>query len=312
MLTRYNGLYENLTPTQRQAIHRLTVCRYVEDIYHLSAHLQQVEGLTPGTPAFEQAFATKHTQIDGALAGYDKRTYVSAILMPDRDHGWIALASMRVLHGQRTHVVVADSIGHAASSIPTHRLLQSFEYPQLPDFDPNEVSESQISEVSRLVTADCALVEQVVHSGMIGQTELRAVLMSAFDELLVNFYRAGTPAVQVVGWIFNIKPRLARALKSKKRLNLVPLFSQGAEPTKLALTSSPDKLYFERWHGELYKLIPDSIGRDGTLAAVRYLASRDVSEWSNCEISLPYMLLHDDAFKCAIDRLETNLARRMM
>jgi hypothetical protein len=131
--------------------------------------------------------------------------------------------------------------------------------------------------------------------------------MWAFDELIINSYQTGKKAGQVAGWIFNVKPKLAVLLKLKKGLNLVPLFPFGTEPTSLALSSNPDKLYFQRWHAELYKLIPDTVERDGTLAAVRYLASRDIHEWLDCQISLPYLLIHDDELDIAINKLETNL-----
>ena len=171
MLTLYTGLYENLTAAQQRAIHKLTVHRYVEDIYHLDIHLQQTEGLTPGTPEFERAYASKYEQIQHALAQFDEHTYISAILLPDEAEEWIALASMRILQGQRADVAVAHSIGQADSSIPTHTLLQSFHYPQLPDFDPAVVAEAEIFEVSRLAAADHALAEQLIGAGVMGQTQ---------------------------------------------------------------------------------------------------------------------------------------------
>jgi hypothetical protein len=309
MLTLYTGMYENLTATQKRAVHKLTVHRYVDDIYHLRVHLQQTEDLMLGTSEYESIFAARYKQIQEALAHYDQRTYISAIFLPDRDREWVALASMRVQRGQHNGMIVAQSIGRADSSIPTHTLLQSFQYPQHPNFDPNAVTEAQICEVSRLVTADHELVEQWIHSEITSQAEIQAVLTWAFDELIVNSYQTGKTTGQVAGWIFNVKPKLALVLKLKKGLNLVPLFSGGAEPTSLALSSTPDKFYFQRWHAELYKLIPETIERDGTLAAVQYLADRDVHEWLDCEISLPYLLIHNEELEIAIDKLETDLAQ---
>lgn len=307
MLTLYTGMYENLTASQKRAVHQLTVRRYIDDIYHLQDYLQRTESLVPGTPEFESTFAVRYEQIQEALAHYDQRTYVSVIFLPDRDQDWIALASMRVVRGKHTDMIVTQSIGQADSSIPTHTLLRSFKYPQHRNFDPDTVTEERIYEVSRLVTADRELVEQLIQSGITTQAEIQSVLIWAFDELIINSYQTGKTVGTVAGWIFNIKPKLALLLKLKKGLNLVPLFSCGAEPTDLALSSNPDKLYFQRWHAELYKLIPNTIERDGTLAAVQYLASRDVHEWLDCEISLPYLLIHNEELEVAINKLETNL-----
>ncbi len=310
MLTLYTGLYGNLSAARQQAIHTLTVRRYVKDIYHLDAHLQQSEGLTPGTPEFEQAYAAKYQQIRQALAEFDDHTYVSAILLSDAAGDWIALASMRILQGKRSDVAVGQSIGCADSSIPTHTLLQSFHYPQLPNFDAATVTEAEICEISRLVAADHELAEQLIRAGVMSPAEIQAVLSSAFDELIVNFYRNEIPAMKVAAWIFNIKPKLAASLKLRKGLNLIPLYAQGVEPTARALNGALDKPYFQRWHTELFKLLPDEIVQQGMLAAVRYMASRDIREWQDCELSLPYLLLNDDEFDSTIQKLEAKLAQR--
>jgi hypothetical protein len=310
MLTLYTGLYGNLSPAQQRAIHKLTERRYVEEIYHLDAHLQQSEGLAPGTPEFERAYKSKYEQIQQALAKFDDRTYVSAILLSDETAEWIALASMRSLWGRRADVPVAHSIGHADSSIPSHVLLQSFQYPHSPDFDPDVVTEAEIFEASRLVAGDRALMEQVVNTGAMSESEIQAVLALAFDELIVSAVRNAHALTQMAGWIFNVKPKLAVSLKLRKGLNLIPLYSQGVEPTARALSAALDKPYFHRWHTELFKLLPAEIVQQGMLAAVRYMASRDIREWQDCELSLPYLVVNNAEFENAIQKLEAKLAKR--
>ena len=309
MLTLYTGLYRNLSPAQERAVHKLTARRYVDDIYQLDAHLQQSEGLTPGTPEFEWAYAAMYAQIQQGLAAFDDRTYVSAILLSDDVGGWNALASMRTLWGQGD-VAVAQSIGRAESSIPTHTLLKSFQYPRLPDFDPNVVTEAEIFEASRLVTGDQTLVEQLVSSGEMAETEIRAVLSAAFEELIVSAVRNAHALTQMAGIIFNVKPKLAVSMKLRKGLNLIPLYSQGVEPTALALSAELDKPYFRRWHSQLFKLLPDEIAQQGLLAGVRYMAARDIREWQGCELSLPYLIVNNDEFERAIRKLEAKLAQR--
>ena len=309
MFTLFTGRFEDLLPAQQEAIHQLTVRRYVEDIYHLSAHLQQFEGLSPDTPEFERVYASHFEQIKQALSHFDERTYLAAILLCDSSNHWYAIASMRYLKGQRGDLVVSESIGCAESSLPTHRLLNGFQYPMLPDFDPDTVTETDISEVSRLVVADQEQIERVVRLGLLGQETLQHLLTPAVSEMIVNFYRAGNPGIQVQGLIFNVKPKLAAILKLRKGINLVPLFTLGTEPTALALNTMPDRLYFQRWHANLLALIPETMRTQGAKAALRYVAGRAAHEWINCEISLPYLVVNNSEYACTIDNLEKQLAR---
>lgn len=309
MLTLFTGRFEDLMPTQQEAIHQLTVRRYVEDIYHLHEHLQQFEGLIPKTPDFQRTYAHYFEQIEKALSDFDERTYLAAILLCDQADHWYALASMRYLKGQRDDIAISQSIGCPDSSLPTHKLLDGFQYPKLPDFDPDRVTEADISEVSRLVVADEEQIHRVGRLGLLDPQELQSLMTSAVTEMIVSFYRAGNPGIQVAGLIFNIKPKLAAMLKLRKRINLVPLFTEGAEPTPLALKSMPDQLYFERWHANLFDLIPEAIKTHETSAAVRYLVGRDAHEWINCEISLPYLVVNNSEYECAIENMEKQLAR---
>lgn len=308
MLTLYTGLYENLTAAQQRAILKLTMRRYVEAI-HLPEYLEHTQGLTAGTLEYEQTYATYMDSIQETLSSFDQRTYVSALLLPDGAEDWIALASMRSLWGQGP-VAVARSIGQADSSIPTHILLQAFQYPHRPDFDPNVVTEAEIFEASRLVTGDRELIERLVSTGAMSQAEIHAVLASAFDELIVSAVRNAHALTSMAGWIFNVKPKLAVSLKLRKGLNLIPLYTQGVEPTAQALSSALDKPYFHHWHTELFKLIPEAIVHEGMLAAVRYMADRDIREWQDCEVSLPYLVVNNAEFESAIQKLEAKLAQR--
>jgi hypothetical protein len=309
MLTLYTGLYGNLSAAQQRAIFKLTMRRYVEAI-HLPEYLEHTQGLTPGTSDYEAVYASFLDAIRETLSGFDRRTYVSAILLSNEADEWIALASMRSLRGQRAAVPVSRSIGCADSSIPTHVLLQSFQYPHLPDFDPDVVTEAEIFEASRLVTGDRALIEQVVSSRAMSEAEIQAVLASAFDELIVSAARNAHALTQMAGWIFNVKPKLAASVKLRKGLNLISLYSQGVEPTAQALSTALDKPYFQRWHTELFKLIPAEIVQQGVLAAVRYMASRDIREWHNCEVSLPYLVVNNAEFESAVQKLEAKVAQR--
>jgi hypothetical protein len=154
------------------------------------------------------------------------------------------------------------------------------------------------------------LIEQLVKTGAMSQAEIQAVLASSFDELIVSAVRNAHALASMAGWIFNVKPKLAVSLKLRKGLNLIPLYSQGVEPTAQALSSALDKPYFHRWHTELFRLIPDTIVHQGMLAAVRYMAGRDIREWQDCEVSLPYLVVNNAEFEAAIQKLEAKLAQR--
>ena len=309
MFTWYAGPYGYLAPSLRRAVQGLTTDRYLNDVFRLDEHLQRSEGLVPGTPEFDRRHAEMRSVVGRALSEFDDHTHVSILCLEDAG-GCTALASMRYQLGRRTAVPVARSIGHADSSVPTHVLLQSFRYPRLPDFDADVVTEAQICEVSRLVAADRQLAVQLVSSGAVTATEIRALLQSALSEMIVNFYRTDDIVPDVAGWIFNVKPKLALTLMRFTGLNLVPLYTHGVEPTERALTSALDGPYFQRWHCELTGSMPAEIARGGTLGAARYLASRNLADWRHCGVSLPYLLVNNAEFARAVDRLETMLAQR--
>lgn len=310
MLTLFTGRFSDLLPAQQEAIHQLTVCRYVEDIYHLQAHVQQFEGLKPHTPEFEEMYANYLEQIKQALTHFDERTYLAAILVSDESNHCYALAAMRILKGKIDDAVVSRTIGCDYSSLPTHQLLVGFQYPKLPDFDPDVVTEIKISEVSRLVSADKEQFEKVVALGLLSQEALRSLMTSAMSEMIVSFYRTGNPGIQVNGLIFNVKPKLAAILKLRKGINLVPLFMEGTEPTALALSAMPDRLYFDQWQANLSKLVPKTQKIQGTRAALRDLVGRDYHEWIGCECSLPYLLVNNSEFEGTIDNLESDLGHQ--
>jgi hypothetical protein len=309
MFTWYTGLYGDLTPSLKQAVEELTVDRYVNEVFRLDEHLELSEGLVAGTPAFHRRHAEMQSVVGRGLSEFDDHTHVSILYLEDAG-GCTALASMRYQLGRRTAVPVAKSIGQADSSIPTHVLLQSFQYPRLPDFDADTVTEAQICEVSRLVAADQQLAARLVGSGAVARAEIRALLGSALSEMIVNFYRTDDIVPDVAGWMFNVKPKLALTLTRFAGLNLVPLYTHGVEPTEQALTSELDGPYFQRWHRELKSSMPTEIAHTGRLKAVRYLASRDLADWRHCGVSLPYLLVNNAEFGRAVDRLEGYLAQR--
>jgi hypothetical protein len=309
-LVLYAGPYAGLCSGQRRAIHALTVRRYVDDIYHLKEYLEVSEGLHAGTPEFECAYQAKREGIEAALAAFDDRTYVAAILLSHGSDRWTALASMRSIWGRRTEVPLAFSIGCSESSIPTHTLLTSFRYPNLPGFDPEAVTEAEVFEVSRLVTADRTVQEELVSSGAMTESVFRTVLAGAFDELIISTARNGQAVTRVSAWIFNVKPRLAAALRMREGLNLIPLYSEGVEPTEGALTNPLDRPYFCRWHDELAKAAPPEVARQGAKAVVRYMASHEIRAWHHCDATLPFLLLNDAGLECAIQKLEARVARR--
>jgi len=43
---------------------------------------------------------------------------------------------------------------------------------------------------------------------------------------------------------------------------------------------------------------------------VRYMAGRDIHEWQDCEVSLPYLVVNNAEFESAVQKLEAKLAQR--
>jgi hypothetical protein len=56
-------------------------------------------------------------------------------------------------------------------------------------------------------------------------------------------------------------------------------------------------------------LVPETQKQHGVRAAVKFLAARDAHEWIDCEISLPYLVVNNSEYECAIENLERRLLR---
>ena len=167
----YVGLYKNLTPWQQNAITYLTVTRYLEDYYYLPDWLETELKLIPGTPAFKKTYHEHVEQITNAFSSYDDHTYISAIFYKGHRHLPVALSAIRSIHGARKDVMLSDSIGSPAASIPTHKLLQSFSYPDLPRFKASNVSEAEVCECSRRATISRQEIGKLIERGVIDSSD---------------------------------------------------------------------------------------------------------------------------------------------
>jgi hypothetical protein len=227
--------------------------------------------------------------------------------------GPLALASMRIVHGSKKNLLISNSIGSSESSIPMHRLLQSFSYPKLKDFNPFKITETQVCECSRRAALNKREIIELVKENVMTKEEGEYFLQHCFNHLLVGLTRYCVK--EASAFVFNLRPYHAYHFKSLG-LNLVPLFSEGVEPTKDAIDErnvlSP---LFTKWTNELQKCFQQMSFEQGIASAIKEIyksneeQDRAILGWKHCNIPLPFLLLIDKKYHSTVQRVENLIAK---
>jgi hypothetical protein len=313
----YAGLYKNLTPCQQKAVTNLTVKRYLDDYYYLSDWLKTELKLLPGTAAFKRAYHEHVERITSAFSSYDDYTHISVIFYKSHRHLPLALSAARSIHGARNNVMLSDSIGSQRASIPTHKLLQSFSYPDLPCFKANSVSEAEVYECSRRVTISRQQIRKLIYEGVIKPDDAQHFFRHCTDHILVThckFLQQNAKAS-----IFNMRPFHTHSFILRD-IKFIPLFTKGVEPTQYALDDKQTVLapLFSKWPAELEKISPDIMKNYSVSEAIKHLWEGFTSTnialrgWKSCNIPLPFLLLFDEHWYSIINRIERELCKESM
>ena|GEM_PF-6273552 len=317
MLEIYIGHYKNLTSCQQKAVTDLTVNRYLEDYYYISDWLKTELKLIPGTRAFKKIYREHVEKVTTAFSLYDDHTYISAIFYKSHKHPPIALSTARNIHGSRKDVMLADSIGSQTASIPTHKLLQSFSYPDLQYFKADRVSEAEVCECSRRATINRQQIRQLIGKGVIGAVDARHFFRHCTDHILVahcKFLQQNTKAC-----IFNMRPFHTHSF-IVRGIQFIPLFTEGVEPTQFALDNKKTVLapLFAKWPGELQKISQGILEKYSVSEAIKHLWQNFISThinlrgWKSCNIPLPFLLVFDEQWYSFIKRIERELYKESM
>jgi len=313
----YAGLYKNLTPLQQKAVTDLTVTRYLEDYIYISDWLKTELKLIPGTWAFKKAYYEYVQRIKTAFSTYDDYTYISVIFYKSNRGVPLALSSARIIHGSRKDHMLSDTIGSEETSIPTHKLLQSFSYPRLPGFKADRTSEAEVCECSRRVTISRQQLNKLIYQGVIDPLDAQHFLRHSTDHILAAHYKFLLQNTKA--GIFNMRPFHVHSF-ALRGIKFIPLFNGGVEPTKYALDNQKTVLapIFTKWPAELQKLSPGIMGKYSVSEAIRNLwksfitAKIDLRGWESCNIPLPFLLLFDEQLHSAIGRIDKELCKESM
>lgn len=307
MLEIYAGTYANLTIAQQTAVNSLTVRRYVEDYYYLGNYLETEMNLLPGNQEFEYEYQCWYKRIENAFSLYDENTRIVVIFLKTCSESIIPLASFRIIHGTNKNAMISQSIGNIHSSIPTHRLLKSFAYTSFPNFNPDAISECEISECTRRVTLKKDEIDHLISLGLMSKAEADHFFVHHFNHLMVASVRYCDENSR--GVLLNLRPFHANALR-KKGLNVISLYSQGVEPTAFAIDSVKNVLapLFQRWKSELKKY-ESALEEKGIPATIKELSKREIAEWQYCNVQLPVIILFDKDFFSTLEQLEHDLQK---
>lgn len=313
----YAGLYKNLTPYQQKAVTDLTVKRYLEDYYYLPDWLKTELKLMPGTLAFKTAYYEYVERITKAFSLYDDYTYISVIFYKNNRRLPLALSAARSIHGAREEVMLSDSIGSHAATIPTHKLLQSFSYPDLPGFNSKSLSEADVYECSRRATISRQQIRKLINTGVIDSLNAQHFFRHCTDHILVahcKFLQQNTKAC-----IFNMRPFLTNSF-IMRGIKFISLFNEGVEPTQYALDNKQTVLapLFLKWPAELEKNFPGIMEKYAVGEAIKHLwesftnTNINLKGWKSCNIPLPFLLLFDEHWYAVIDRIDRELSKESM
>lgn len=313
----YAGLYKNLTAFQQKAVTDLTVKRYLEDYYYLSDWLRTELKLMPGSLAFKKFYHEYVEKITNAFSAYDDSTYISAIFYKSHKHLPLALSTIRSIHGVRKDVMLSDSIGSEAASIPTHKLLQRFSYPYLPYFNADKVSEAEVCECSKRATVSKQEIIKLICQGVIDPLDAQHFFRHCTDHILVahsKFLHQNLKAC-----IFNMRPFHTHSF-ILRGIKFIPLFNEGVEPTQYALDGKKTVLapLFAKWPGELQKISPHIMEKYSVSEAIKQLnqsfisTNEHLSGWKSCNIPLPFLLLFDEHWYSIVERIEHELCKESM
>ena len=116
-----------------------------------------------------------------------------------------------------------------------------------------------------------------------------------FNEVFaLSYWRDQARPAPPRAYIANALPRLSNAL-ARRGLDVRPLYlAAGAEPTARVLNSGQStSVYFGKWPALLRRYVPEAVLATGTAAAIAHLARQGFTDWSELELSLPFLILNN-------------------
>ncbi|MFN8516930.1 MAG: hypothetical protein U0841_31035, partial [Chloroflexia bacterium] len=186
----------------------------------------------------------------------------------------IALATMMWARGARG-VPIAESVGDARSSLPTHRMLSHFRFPDDLGFDPWQTPESALVEYGRLCVRRPADLANLVAQGRVASSSADYIRRLGSSEVLAGTYftcqERDEPPVAI---LYNTPARLAEWLREKGLVGRPLYEGTGTEPTP-RIVNGP--LLVRRtfdWWPHLAPVVPPTYRDQGIAAAVCYLAAQ--------------------------------------
>ncbi len=294
MLKLITGSYLALPAELRQAIHKLTVDRYTKEIYRYDQYLQSL-GMALGTPEYEGTYQRFYHQLDDDLSHTPQDMNVSGIFA-ETPSGLEPICILRAEPGS-SGARIAQTIGDPASTLFTHQVLQGFQHPSLPGWDPEQIREAQVYEPTRIVRIDKIAMSRLIQSGFLAKPEVDYLLSNGFTGIFPAMHRRNqscTPGM--AGYVAMMFPFLVSMLLHSYHLNWIPLASRtGIGPTPVAL--SPQEMisvYFRKELPEYQTLFSNG----------RRKWHYDDPDILRRHIYVPVILPNDEKLEASIRQLE--------
>lgn len=295
MIYQFIGLNEEMPIECQDAVNALTAKRYATEIFSIENYLREDLRLPIGTRRYQKELDRCHHLISESLAQMTKGTLVSALFV-EQSSKLLALGAMRSNLGTRHDRPISATIGDPASSLPTHSLLQGFQYSSSPGWDPDKIVEAQISVPTRLVKQDKRDLHSLRQSGRLSEPEFEYLLRYGFKRIYSSTFRCTQQILpNLEGFLLNTVPAVAIVLRRDIYIDIQPLRSNsGIEPTPFALSHNLHSLYFGR-HRKKYAELFQSKTREWSID------DHDIREAS---VSLPFIIRNDESLNSRMKKVE--------
>lgn len=307
-LQQYTGLVRDMPAPWRAAHLDLLTTQFLKNTYPTPESFGELFAVRPHTAAFAARWAEVRAQAAATTATTVSDEHgVSALAGTTRAGDLVGLCAVQVVWGGSS-APVAETIGSAASTLPTHRFLQGFRYPPEVGFDAAITPETALAEFGRIATRNADDLRDLVHAGEVTLDQVHYVALRGRDTVLAAVYAFAETQRHVLGYIGNTRYRLARAF-ARRGLPILPLYLDGSEPTpRIRQAGNYNTPLFRRWEAELAEVVPAGVIGGGIAAAVRWLAGRDFDGWDTLSVSLPFIFVNDARLASAMAHLATNAA----
>lgn len=275
-----------------EAIAQLTAAAYERDL------LADALGDDPSTTP-----AAVHARLLRAFRQVSPRQRLSVVWAHGRGGERVAVATARISRSDRL-LPIDETVGDAASPLPTHSSWRGFGYPTLSGVFAPELPEAAVGEFTQFASADRDWLNPSIARGIISTAEAEAAARGAAFVAIAALYDLDQqlPAPPR-GYVFATRAHQVRVLTHRYGLHIVPLFQEGMELRPEVLADRLHGRTNQRWLETLAPHVPPDVLACGLRATIRHLVREGFTGWGRLPIRFPWLLINDEQTAAGMRRM---------